>query len=149
MHRARGFTLLELMIVIVVVAILAAVALPSYTDFITRSKFAEPQGILSDLRVRMEQYYLDNRRYSSTAGGGTCGLPGGNSPTVSNAKYFTYTCASGTNTATGVVAEATDGIAFTIDQNQTRATSVTGGTMSAKGYTSNAGCWVRKKPSTC
>jgi type IV pilus assembly protein PilE len=159
MHRARGFTLLELMIVIVVVAVLAAIALPSYTDFITRSKFAEAQGMLADLRVRMEQYYLDNRRYSSTTGGGTCGLPGGNSPTVSNAKYFTYTCASGTNTATGdqsytltatgVAAEAIDGIAFTIDQNQTRATNVTGGTMAAKGYTSNAGCWIRKKPSTC
>jgi type IV pilus assembly protein PilE len=161
MHRVRGFTLLEPMIVVVVIAILAAVALPSYTDYITRSKFAEAQGNLSDLRVKMEQYYLDNRRYSSAAGGGTCGITGGNTPTVANGRYFTYTCASTTLTAgvgdqtytltaTGLAAEGIDGIAFTIDQAQTRATTVTAATVMAnKGYASNAGCWVRKKPSTC
>jgi type IV pilus assembly protein PilE len=160
MQRARGFTLLELMIVIAVIAILAAIALPSYQDYITRATFAEAQGNLSDLRVKMEQYYMDNRRYSATTAGGTCGIPGNNTPTVANARYFTYTCLPGTNTAagdqsyvvtaTGIAAQGTDGILFTINQDQTRATTVNSGTtMGNRGYASNAGCWIRKKPSQC
>jgi len=160
MQRARGFTLLELMIVIAVIAILAAIALPSYQDYITRATFAEAQGSLADLRVKMEQYYQDNRRYSTTTGGGTCGIPGGNTPTAPNARYFTYSCVPGTNTATGdqsyvvtatgVAAQGTDGILFTINQDQARTTTVNGGTsMANKGYASNGGCWIRKKPSQC
>ena len=160
MHRAKGFTILELMIVVVVIAILAAIALPSYSDYITRSTFAEAQGNLADLRVRMEQYYMDNRRYSTTAGGGTCGVVGGNTPTVSNGRYYTYACLPGTNTAagdqsyvltaTGIAGQGLAGIAFTINESQTRATTVTGGSaMADKGYSANAACWVRKKPNQC
>ena len=160
MQRARGFTLIEVMIVVVVIAILASIALPSYNDYITRSTFAEAQGNLADLRVKMEQYYLDNRRYSSTAGGGTCGVVGGNTPTVPNARYFTYSCLPGTNTAagdqtyvitaTGITAQGLEGIAFTVNESQTRATTVASGTaMANKGYAANTGCWIRKKPSQC
>ena len=70
MRRQQGFTIIELMIVVVVIAVLSAIALPSYTDYVTRSKFAEAYAHLADLRVKMEQYYLDNKRYSSNAGGG-------------------------------------------------------------------------------
>ena len=126
MRQARGFTLIELMIVVAMVAILASIAVPNYTDYITRSKFAEATATLSNLRVKMEQYYQDNRRYSTTTGGGTCGLPGGNVPTVGDAKYFTFACASTnptaspagdqryTITATGIGGLA--GLTFTIDQ---------------------------------
>ena len=58
-------------------------------------------GQLADLRVKMEQYYMDNRRYSTTTGGGTCGIPGGNSPTTPGTKYFTFTCASTAANAAG------------------------------------------------
>jgi type IV pilus assembly protein PilE len=105
--------------------------------------------------VKMEQYYMDNRRYSSTAAGGTCGLPGGNTPTVRNARYYTYACATAGNTAagdqtytltaSGIAAQGVGGIAFTINQDQTRGTTVTGGSaMANKGY-ADATCWVRKK----
>jgi type IV pilus assembly protein PilE len=158
--RDRGFTLIELMITVAIVAIIAAVALPSYTDYVTRSKITEAQGNLADLRVKMEQYYMDNRRYSTTAAGGTCGIPGGNAPTVLNARYFTYACASAspnaagdqqyTLTATGVDAQGLGGIAYTIDHANTRATTVTASTiMAGKGYASNTACWVTRKPSQC
>jgi type IV pilus assembly protein PilE len=153
MRKARGFTLLELMITVVVVAILAAIALPSYTDYVARGKFVEAQGQLADLRVKLEQFYQDNRNYGSTAA--ACGVA---MPTGSNARYFTYTCnwgAIGTNqgytiTAAGNAAEGIDGINFTIDQSNTRATTVTAATtMANKGYTAAANCWVRKKPNLC
>ncbi len=160
MRHARGFTIIELMITVTIIAVLAAIALPSYTDYVTRSKFAEAWASLADLRVKMEQYYLDNRRYSTNAGGGTCGVLGGNTPTVQGAKYFDFVCASSTPnasgdqaytlTANGKAAEQLTGIAFTIDQSNTKATVVTGSSMMAtKGYASNTGCWIRKKPSQC
>jgi type IV pilus assembly protein PilE len=147
--------------VVVVIAILGAIALPSYTAYIDRGKFVEAQGKLADLRVKMEQYYLDNRRYSTTAAGGTCGIPGGNTPTVPDAKFFSYTCASAnpnaagdqtyTLTATGVATQGIDGIAFTVNESNTKQTTVTAATtMANKGYTAaTTACWILKKPAQC
>jgi len=160
MRYASGFTLIELMITIVVIAVLSAIALPAYTDYVTRSKLAEAYAHLADLRVKMEQSYLDNRRYSSNAGGGTCGIPGGNTPTVQGTKYFDFACLSSNATAagdqeyvltaTGKAAESLGGISFTINHSSTKATTVTAASpMADKGYASNAGCWIRKKPSQC
>jgi type IV pilus assembly protein PilE len=158
MRFKQGFTLIELMITVAVVAILAAIAVPNYTDYITRSKFTEAHGMLADLRVKMEQYYMDNRRYSTTTGGGTCGIPGGNAPTTPGTKYFTFTCAStATNaagdqqytlTAAGNAGQGLDGIAFTLNHANARATTVSG-VMATKGYAANTTCWVLKKPSRC
>lgn len=160
MRRQQGFTIIELMIVVVVIAVLSAIALPSYTDYITRSKFAEAYAQLADLRVKMEQYYLDNRRYSTNAGGGTCGIPGGNTPTTQGTKYFDFACASSTPnaagdqayvlTASGKSAEGLSGIAFTVDTSNAKTTVVTASTpMATKGYAGAGTCWVRKKPSQC
>ena len=160
MRFTRGFTLIELMITVVIVAVIAAVAVPNYTDYVTRSKITEAHGQLADLRVKMEQYYMDNRRYSSDVAGATCGL--GNTITVSGTKYFTYTCATSAPnatgaqnyvlTATGASGQGLQGIAFTINHANTRGTTVTGGTaMADKGYATPSpnDCWVKKKPSLC
>jgi type IV pilus assembly protein PilE len=158
MRFKQGFTLIELMITVAIIAILAAIAVPNYTDYITRSKFTEAHGHLGDLRVKMEQYYMDNRRYSTTTGGGTCGIPGGNTPTVLGARYFTYTCASTaanaagdqqyTLTAAGIAGQGLDGIAFTLNHANARATTASG-VMATKGYAASGTCWVLKKPSQC
>lgn len=160
MRQARGFTLIELMIVVAVVAVLAAIAVPNYTNYITRSKFAEATSALSNLRIKMEQYYQDNRRYSTTTGGGTCGLPGNNVPTVGDAKYFTFACASTnptaspagdqryTITATGI--GGLDGLTFTINESNTKATGVvSGSTIALAGYAASTTCWITKKPAQC
>lgn len=160
MRSESGFTLIELMITVAVIAVLTAIALPSYTDYVTRSKLAEAYAHLADLRVKMEQFYLDNRRYSTNVGGGTCGIPGGNTPTTQGTKYFTFTCASSNATAAGDqeyvltaagrTEESLSGIAYSINHSNTKATAVTGGSLMAdKGYQANANCWVRKKPSSC
>jgi type IV pilus assembly protein PilE len=67
-----GFTLIELMIALAVVAVLAAVAYPSYSDYVRRSRITEATTGLNDVRTRMEQFFQDNRRYDA---GGGCGVP--------------------------------------------------------------------------
>ncbi len=160
MQHKKGFTLLELMVTVAVIAILAGIALPSYNDYVTRSKFVEATGNLGDLRVKMEQYYADNRRYSTDAAGGTCGITGGNTPAASDARYFTYVCASTAPngvgdqqfvlTANGVAAQGLGGLSFTVNHANNKTTVVAGGSdIENKGYAGAAACWVRKKPSDC
>lgn len=60
-----GFTLIELMITVAVVAILAAVAYPSYTDYIRRSHRADAQSFLQEVAARQQQFLLDRRSYAT------------------------------------------------------------------------------------
>lgn len=64
--RARGFTLIELMIVVAIVAILAAVAYPSYRDSISKSRRAEARAQLMDAVQYMQRFYSQNDRYDQT-----------------------------------------------------------------------------------
>lgn len=152
MRSARGFTLIELMITVAIVAILAAVALPAYTDYVTRSKFTEAHSHLADLRVKMEQRFQDARTYD----GGPCAPTG---PGGAQVKYFTFDCSVAptgmpnpvfTLRARGMAGTELEGITFTVDESNQRATDVTPATkMADKGYTPNANCWITKKPNQC
>lgn len=62
----RGFTLIELMITVAVVAILAAVAYPSYQDYVRKSHRRSAQSAMMDIANRQQQYLLANRRYATT-----------------------------------------------------------------------------------
>ena len=88
----RGFTLIEVMITVAIVAILAAIALPSYDDYVRRGQVQEAFHFLADYRIKLEQYFQDNKNYGS----GTCGT-GTRTPkwadlTKADAKYFSFSC---------------------------------------------------------
>ncbi len=55
----KGFTLIELMIVVAIIGILAAVALPAYQDYNSRAKTAEPVALLSGMKIDMSAFFTD------------------------------------------------------------------------------------------
>ncbi len=61
--QQQGFTLIELMITVAIIAILAAVAYPSYTDYVQRGYRSEGQALLNDTAAAQERYYAQNYVY--------------------------------------------------------------------------------------
>ena len=149
MRSATGFTLIEVMITVAIIAILAAVAIPSYTDYITRSKIQEATSSLLSMRVKLEQYFQDNRTFSGACVAGTV------APLPAGLKYFTITCPTLNDTnylirADGGIAGGDQSMAqfaFTIDQANTRQTA---GVPTSAGWSLPAtNCWVTKKSGIC
>ena len=67
MKSQNAFTLIEIMITVLIIAILAAVAVPSYTEYLRRARVTEATSDLTARRLRLEQYFQDNRTYIGTA----------------------------------------------------------------------------------
>ena len=95
MGKQRGFTLIELMIAVVVIAILAAIGYPSYIEYINRGKRAEGKGALMRAAQQMERFYSVNNCYPS--GTANCGNAGSSSAALA---------AAGTNAFSGDSAAA-------------------------------------------
>jgi type IV pilus assembly protein PilE len=116
----RGFTLIEVMIIVVVLGILSAIAIPNYSRYVTRGQLVEATNALAEYRVRMEQFFQDNRTYANA--GGACGaaLP-------ANLTNFGVACAIAAGgqayTATATGAGSTAGFVYTINQANVRATT--------------------------
>jgi len=74
MRTSRGFTLIELMIVVAIVALLAAVGFPSYRTHVAKGQRSAGQQLMADIAQRQEQFLLDQRRYATSFGAGALGL---------------------------------------------------------------------------
>lgn len=66
-NKHRGFTLIEVMIVVVIIGILAAIATPSYQQYIIRGKRSAAQARMMDIAILEQQYLLANRAYANKA----------------------------------------------------------------------------------
>ncbi len=140
---ARGFTLMEILIALALVAILASIALPSYQEYVQRGKISDALGALSTYRVQLEQYYQDNRNYGSTAS--ACGVA------LPSSSYFGFSCTWGSSTssqsyvatATGLDAGGMAGFSFTVNEAGERRT------LQFAGTAESAACWKRRRGDTC
>jgi type IV pilus assembly protein PilE len=65
--RMQGFTLIELMIVVAIVGILAAIAYPNYSDYIARGNRSEGIAQLNDVAARQERYFAQNNSYITSS----------------------------------------------------------------------------------
>ena len=69
----KGFTLIELMIVVAIIAILAAIAIPAYQDYLIRSQVSEGASLASGARTAVAEFYSNTGRFPST--NASAGLP--------------------------------------------------------------------------
>ena len=143
----RGFTLIELMIVVAIIAILATVAIPSYREYILRGQMVDATNLLSMAQANMERYYQDNRTYASV---GAINPPCDAAIPAAQRTLgkFVLSCAAPTAAAYRLVATGSGTVSyfsFTVDQTSARTTTVTAG---PSGWNSG-NCWLVKKGQTC
>lgn len=159
-YRNSGFSLVEILVVVMIIGILSAIALPNYNEYVLKGKLAEAYSNLTTMQTKMEQYYQDNRRYGNTAATlaacptaadaaaqTNCGVP---CPATPNVKYFRFTCTLGAG-ATGdqtytYTAQSTDlGFTFTVTETGAKRTTAVGTGWGGSGNN----CWVRSKDGSC
>lgn len=139
--KARGFTLIELMVAVAVVAILAGLAYPSYADYVLRGRLVDATTALSAMQNRLEQHYQDNRTYRSTAAAvSPCAAP-----TASG--QFTVTCPTldpGVYTIRAEGSATTSGFIYTVTNADVKTT-----TFGARWGGATYNCWLTKRGETC
>ncbi|MGC2167172.1 MAG: type IV pilin protein, partial [Gallionella sp.] len=138
MERATGFTLVELMVVVAIIGILAGIAVPAYSDYVTRGKLVDATTQLSEGRVKIEQYFQDNRTYDDVSAAIK-------SPVPDPSKYFTYTPSNRSATTYTITAEGKaelTGFTYSIDQDNVKSSNT-------PAWGSGTSCWIMRKGDSC
>ena len=134
--KSRGVTLIELVIVISIIGLLAAIAVPSYRQYVLRANRAEAKSALLNLAAAQEKFYLQNNTYATNSLIATAAPTGLGLSATTEKGYYTLAIANGANaagfsaTATAAGSQAADTRCATFTITQTGAKSAT-----------NTDCW--------
>ena len=131
-NRERGFSLIELMVVVAIAAILMSVAIPSYRDYVRRGAIEEATSQLAAGRVVFEQFFLDNRTYE-----------GAEASCPASTDRFAFDCGDPDATTYTITATGRNGMAgfvYTINEADTRTSDTLWGA---------GNCWITRKGETC
>ncbi|HYP82895.1 type IV pilin protein [Variovorax sp.] len=147
--RPGGFTLIEVMITVAIIGILAAVAIPSYRDYILRGQVVDATSGLAAMRAEMERFYQDNRTYASV--GTTFITPcAKGADTSRQIGSFQLSCDGTPDTDSftlqAVGSGSTSGFTFKIDEKGTRSTAAVA---TGSGWNTCTTAWMSKKGQAC
>ena len=121
------------MIVVAIMSVLAAIALPSYNEYMLKGKLAEAMALLSDLQLRQEQYYQDNRTYAN-----------GMTPRAAGQVFTNTSCAyraGDTQTYTCTATAPTLNYTYTVTESGAKTTTPPSGPA--------VNCWLKGSGSAC
>ena len=107
MNKSRGFTLIELMIVVAVIGILAAVALPSYTRYVLKSHRSSAITVVLDLASREARYYTTNNTYTNSLA--TLGYTSDPMPVTDSSNHYYDLSVTAANSSSFTVSAAPTG----------------------------------------
>ncbi len=145
MRKQAGFTLIEMMVVVAIIGILAAIAMPAYQDYVRRGRVSEAVGTLSNQQARMEQYFQDKRQYDGACVDGTV------APSMKPTTTFDFDCnplpVGNTYTLKATGKGAMLGFHYSVTETGAKSTTFDAST----GWTAPSPntCWALRKDGSC
>ena len=141
----NGFTLMEVMIVVTIIGIIAAIAIPSYSGYVTRTRRAEAITALETIALNEEKNFAEKGQYDTIANLVAAGYPNPNADANRNYNIVVALGGGGSSfvaTAAGINDQAGDTVIFAIRSDGSVGTANADGT----GFSVNAGLWRSLRP---